>query len=146
MYRTHGTGIVGVLGQFLLPKFEFPLVEVFELAVREREKLDSFGSFVEVEDVERVAVAVLEAAAEAAAPDFLGQLVVSLRLGLRHGSLAVDVDQIQRITGIGSSRNGHVQVRGFAARGRFLQFEQQLVDGEFVTRTGQYSVGSRRDG
>ena len=85
-------------------------------------------------------------AAEAAAPDFLGQLVVSLRLGLRHGSLAVDVDQIQRITGIGSSRNGHVQVRGFAARGRFLQFEQQLVDGEFVTRTGQYSVGSRRDG
>ena len=80
VYRAHGTGMVGVLGQFLLPEFEFPLVEVFELAVREREKLEPLGPFVEVEDVECVAVAVFEAAAEAAAPDFLGQFVVPLCL------------------------------------------------------------------
>ena len=138
--------MVGILGQFLLPEFEFPLVEVFELAVRERKKLEAFGPLVEVEDVERMAVAVFETAAEAAAPDFLGQFVVPLCLGFRHGSLAVDVDQVQRITGIGSSRDGHVQVRGFAARGRFLQFEQQLVDGKFVTRTGKDAVGGWCDG
>ena len=89
-----------------------------------RQHLYAFGTFVKIENIQTMSIAVLETSTKGASVYFLCQFLVPCVLGCGHGHPAVNINRVDAVSRIGSSGNGHIHFLGLVPRCRFLQLKQ----------------------
>lgn len=135
--------MLGILLEFLFPEFEASFVEFLELCVREREQLQSFGAFLQIDDVHGMSVSEFETPSIAAARYLFGELLITCCAGGLGGQTTVGVDEIERIAGLRGTGYGDIHALRLLPACGALEFHQQLPDGILVP-AALYSIRPAR--
>ena len=146
IHRGNRARVRRILGQFLAPQLELPLIQVLKLGMGKGHHLHAFGTFTQVEYIETVAITVFQTASERAPGNLFRQFVVPVLFCGFDGHAAVGLDGINAISGIGSAGDSDIHLLGLVPRSGFLQLQKQLVDGILIARTCRRAVRIGSDG